>query len=127
MIPTSVHLAPRCGLGTKVPRPMANLGGQESLVVLLERKDGPEKLAGQCTGQYLRNPRMGGPCRRATYETQDHRSFCDDRPYAGMVQARSCPAALRRWFHGGSLIVLASVLSASGPGSRDLGGHTRTD
>src|SRR5207253_6644963 len=47
MIPTSVHLAPRCGLGTKVPRPMANLGGQESLVVLLERKDGPEKLAGQ--------------------------------------------------------------------------------
>src|SRR5439155_21693559 len=87
MIPTSVHLAPRCGLGTKVPRPMANLGGQESLVVLLERKDGPEKLAGQCTGQYLRNPRMGGPFRVATYETQDHRSFCDDRPYAGLVQA----------------------------------------
>src|SRR2546430_13079173 len=89
MIPTSVHLAPRCGLGTKVPRPMANLGGQESLVVLLERKDGPEKLAGQCTGQYLRNPRMGGPFRVATYETQDHRPFCDDRPYAGLVQAGS--------------------------------------
>src|SRR2546430_16408408 len=43
----------------------------------------------QCTGQYLRNPRMGGPFRVATYETQDHRSFCDDRPYAGLVQAGS--------------------------------------
>jgi len=121
MIPTSVHLAPRCGLGTKVPRPMANLGGQESLVVLLERKDGPEKLAGQCTGQYLRNPRMGGPFRVATYETQDHRSFCDDRPYAGLVQAGSCPAALHRCFHWGSLFGLESVLSAWVPGSREFG------
>src|SRR5437763_15399575 len=110
MIPTSVHLAPRCGLGTKVPRPMANLGGQESLVVLLERKDGPEKLARQCTGQDLRQPRMSGPFRVATYETQDHRSFLDDRPYAGLVQAGGYPAALHRCFHWRPLLVLDLVL-----------------
>src|ERR1700756_5418683 len=90
MIPASVHLAPRCSLGTKVPRPMAKLGGQEILVVRLERKDGPEKVAGQSSGRYLRNSLMGGPFRVATYETQDHPSFCDDRPHAGLVQARSC-------------------------------------
>src|SRR2546429_5864929 len=79
MIPTSVHLAPRCGLGTKVPRPMANLGGQESLVVLLERKDGPEKLAGQCTGQYLRNPRMGdrkSTCLNSSHGYISYAVFC---------------------------------------------------
>src|SRR5438552_18810383 len=124
MIPTSVHLAPRCGLGTKVPRPMANLGGQESLVVLLERKDGPEKLAGQCTGQSLGNPRMGGPFRVATYETRDHRSLCDDRPYAGLVQAGSCRAALHRCVRRGSLFGLDPVLSAWLQRSRECARYT---
>src|SRR6266566_1109346 len=120
MIPTSVHLAPRCGLGTKVPRPMANLDGQESLVVLLERKGCPEKLAGQSSDRYLRNSPMGGPFRVVTYETQDHRSFCDDPPDASLVQAGGCPAALHRCFHWRSLFGLESVLSAWVPGSGEF-------
>src|SRR6266699_834521 len=121
MIPTSVHLAPRCGLGTKVPRPMANLGGQESLVVLLERKDGPEKLAGQSSGRYLRNPPMGGPFRVATYETQDHRSFGDDRPDAGLVQARNCAEPVHCANHGRLVLRPESLQSSRMSGSRIVG------
>ena len=51
MISASFNLAPRCGFGTKVPQPMANLGGHEGPVVLLERQDGPAKLAGQSANQ----------------------------------------------------------------------------
>jgi hypothetical protein len=49
MIFTPLKFATQCGLGTKVPEPMANLVGHEGPVVLLERKDSPAKLAGQST------------------------------------------------------------------------------
>ena len=47
MISRSLDLAPRCGLGTEVPQPMANSRGLEGPVVLLEQMDGPAKLAGR--------------------------------------------------------------------------------
>lgn len=61
MISAPLNLAPRCGFGTKVPQPMASLGGHEGPVVLLEREDGPAKLAGQSANQKLRNPLLGAP------------------------------------------------------------------
>src|SRR6516225_5702441 len=117
MIPTSVHLAPRCGQGTNVPQPMANSGGKESLVVLLERKDGPETLAGQASDRYLRNSLMGGPFRVATYETQDHRSFCDDRPDAGLLEACSCPEPVHCANHGRLILRPESLQSSRMSGS----------
>ena len=47
MIPTPPEFASQRGFGTKVPGPMANPGGYEGQVVLLERKDSPAKLLRQ--------------------------------------------------------------------------------
>jgi len=44
MIPTPPEFASQRGFGTKVPETMANPGGHEGLVVLLDRKDTPAKL-----------------------------------------------------------------------------------
>lgn len=45
MISSVPQFSPAVRLGTKVPQPLASLGGHEGPVVLLERKDGPAKLA----------------------------------------------------------------------------------
>jgi len=47
MVLNSFELAAQRALGTKVPCAMANSGGREGTVVLLDRKDSPVKLAGQ--------------------------------------------------------------------------------
>lgn len=42
-----LKFAAQRAFGTKVPSAMANLGGSEDTVVLLERKKSPGKLVGQ--------------------------------------------------------------------------------
>ncbi len=51
MISILRKFAPQRGVGTEVPNPMADLGGHEGTVVLLERKDPPAKLTGRSTGR----------------------------------------------------------------------------
>lgn len=51
MIGSVPQFSPAVRLGTKVPQPLASLGGHEGPVVLLERGDCPAKLAGQSANQ----------------------------------------------------------------------------
>ena len=77
--------APQPCFGTEVPKEMANAGGHEGPVVLLDGKDLLAKLARAIHPSIAEESKPGEPLGVVTYETQDNHTLSPDLPDAGFL------------------------------------------